>query len=214
MTTFGTSAYLKLLALNPQPRDTEIRKRFASTGNGYDFHKAMRHISTDYASRSIDWRTAEARLKAIKQLPERNSATSATNALANWVGGRRIRPIKGLEISSPSPNDVFKVRFSPDFEIDIDGVTTQVHIWNTAKPALKLREAIGTLGLFLSGRSPRTIGVLSLRSGELFVPTDGKSASELARLLAIDVEKRFTRIQAEYRDRISRREGTEKRASR
>lgn len=50
------------------------------------------------------------------------------------------------------------------------------------------------LGLFVPETAPRSIGVLSLRTNELFLPTDYSSARDLARLLALDVERRISRI--------------------
>jgi hypothetical protein len=183
MTTFGTSAYLKLLALNPRPRDTEIRKRLRPQKGGYDFHKTMRRIVTEYASGTIDWARTEARLKAIKKPAERQSATSAAAALVHWADGRSIRLLHDSELHASSPNGIYSVRFLPDFEIDLDGTATRVHIWNTIKPDIKLREAIGTLGLFVPQNAPRSIGILSLRSGELFLPTNVESSRDIARLL-------------------------------
>lgn len=215
MTTFGTSAYLKLLALNPLPRDTEIRNRLWTTREGgYDFHKSMRRIAPEFAAGSVDWPTTRTRLKAIKQAPERKSATAAVFALARWVSGRQIRILADAGPRISSPNDVFSVRFSPDFKIDLDGVRTHVHIWNTAWPALRLREALGALGLFVPERSPRSVAVLSLRTGELFSPTDYDSASNLARLLALDIEKRFTRIASEHREASHKDRSREKRLGR
>lgn len=197
MPTFGTSAYLRLLALNPQPRDTELRKRIRSTGSsGYDFHRAMRRIATEFAAGIHDWNTTKPRLKAITKPAERKSATSATFALTRWLAGRPIRLCQ-TEQTVQSPNDVFSIKFSPDFEMDINGIPTQVHIWNTMKPPIRLREAIGTLGLFVPESSPQSVAILSLRSSELFVPTNYESARELARRLAQDVERRYSRISSE-----------------
>ncbi len=213
MTTFGTSAYLKLLALNPKPRDTEIRKRFVVSKRPYDFHKAMRKIVTEYASGGVDWTTTEARLNAIKKLPERNSATSAAHALAGWINGRQIKPFGNAGFRASSPNGIYSVKFSPDFEIEIGGRSTSIHIWNTLKPPIKIREAIGMLGLFVPDQVPESLGVLSLRTGELFLPTDAKSARDLARILALDIEKRLKRIAEEAEGRASKDKLGEGRAS-
>ena len=213
MTTFGTSAYLKLLGLNPKPRDTELRGRIRPTGSGgYDFHKAMRRIASEFASGQADWTTTRSRLKAISKQPERKSATAAAFALARWVGGRPIRLLDSAEQRAGSPNDVFSIRFSPDFEIHLDGTPTRIHIWNTKSPQIRIREAIGALGLFVSEDSPRSIGVLSLRTGELFLPSDYSSARDLARILALDIEKRFIRISAEHSGKALRAPPSEKRA--
>ena len=213
MTTFGTSAYLKLLALNPKPRDTEIRKRLGTQKGGYDFHKAMRRIVTEYASATVDWNTTETRLKAISKLPERKSAISAAATLMSWINGRPIRLLKDLKQHAASPNGIYSVNFSPDFEIQLDGIATKIHLWNTIRPPIKLREAIGTLGLFVPDDAPKSIGILSLRTGELFIPSDVQSARDLARMLALDIERRFLRVtEEEHRERPKDR-GMDKRTA-
>jgi hypothetical protein len=210
MTTFGTSAYLKLLAFNAKPRDTEIRKRLTPQNGGYDFHKAMRQIATAYASGTASWAETAAKLKAIKNPAERKSATSAAKVLINWVGGRQICFPRSSDLHAVSPNGIYSVKFSPDFEIDIDGTITRIHIWNTLQPDINLRSAIGTLGLFVPEDRPNSIGVLSLRSKELFLPADFKSARDLAKFLALDIEKRFARITDEKRERPTKDRGSEK----
>lgn len=211
MPTFGTSAYLKLLALNPQPKDTEIRNRLGERKRGYDFHKAMRRIATECASGAASWGMTQERLKAIKTPAERQSATSAARALLRWVDGRAIRLLQDADQQVASPNGIYSVKFSPDFEIDLGGTVTRVHIWNTIRPAIKLREAIGTLGLFVPDDRPQSIGVLSLRTNELFLPVNVESSRELARVLALDVERRFARIATEDSARRSKGRGSEKR---
>lgn len=210
MTTFGTSAYLKLLALNPQPRDTEIKKRFGASQRSYDFHRAMRGIVTQYASGQIDWATTEAKLMAIKNPAERQSATSAALALVNWIDGRPIRLLQSADRKAGSPNQIFAVKFSPDFEIDIAGKPTRIHIWNTIRPAITPREAIGMIGLFISEENSESIGVLSLRGDQLFLPENLSKARELAKLLALDIEKRISRIGAETEIRPSTEDGSER----
>lgn len=212
MTTFGTSAYIKLLAANPKPRDTEIRKRLSPTKGGYDFHKTMRQIATSYTSGAATWAETEARLKAIKKSAERNSATSAVAALFNWVDQRPIRILHNSDVYAASPNGIFSVRFSPDFEIDLGGTITRIHIWNTVSSIINLRAAIGTLGLFVPEDRPSSIGILSLRSGELFLPSNFESARDLGRMLAIDVERRFLRIADEEREGRHKSGGSERRA--
>lgn len=195
MATFGTSAYIKILAQNPAPRDTTIRERlFPKRTGGYDFHKDMRSIVTQSAAGLIDLKTTRERLGSIRKESERASALSALNAFTGWLGER---PITLPEVKPEvwrSPAGLFSVRFQPDFLIDIDGTIVRIHLWNTKRPACGLREAIGALGLFVQDEVPSSIGILSLQTGELYRPTDADSARSLARFLALAVEKRFHRI--------------------
>jgi hypothetical protein len=84
MLNFGTSAYLKLLALNPKPRDTEIRKRLRGGGGGYDFHKAMRRVAVGGSCGRLSQAQVLAELDRIQRLPERKAATVAVENLSLW----------------------------------------------------------------------------------------------------------------------------------
>ena len=211
--TFGTSAYLKLLGHNPKSRDTEIRKRLSPSKGGYDYHKAMRKIVTEHASGAANYEVTQRRLDSINSASERNSAKTAIRTFMEWLGDREVRLTDSSGEVKSSPNEVFSVRFTPDFEMDLDGLTTHIHIWNTIRPAIRIREAIGTLGLFVSDDHPRSIGILSLRSGELFLPADATSSRELARLMALDIEKRFIRAIEDRRDENRQDISAEKRAT-
>jgi len=201
MLNFGTSAYLKLLALNPKPRDTEIRKRLSADGKGYDFHKAMRRIARTHAAGSISWEQAQTELQSIRKVPEGNAAIAAVENFAKWVGKRHITSLSNNEHRSISPSELFSVIFTPDFEIELNDSKIRVHIWNTAQPTINLREAVGTLGLFAHTDDAFRIGILSLGSGELFAIADADQSRELAMLLARDIDQRILRLRAETADR-------------
>lgn len=194
MINFGTSAYLKLLAINPKPRDSELCKRLKPSENGYDYHRAMRRIASQYATGELDIGGVQSQLKTIGRLPERTSAVGAINQLTNWLNHRTGKPVKGVDKKYVSPRGLFSVKFSPDFAIDIDGKSTLIHLWNTKKPALSSREAIGTLGLFAPEYTDSNAGVLCLRTSHLYVYSEATNAGELPHLLARDVEKRISRI--------------------
>ncbi|WP_424992238.1 hypothetical protein [Oceaniradius stylonematis] len=194
MINFGTSAYMKVLALNPRPRDTEIRKRLKPSESGYDFHKAMRKISVGFASGKTDLSETMALLDAIKKPEERKSATHGANQLAKWLDGTPIEPVAGHERRVEGPDGNFTVRFTPDFRMKGAKRPVLVHIWNTKSVKLSAREAIGTLGLFEQEYSDFDLGVLCLRQSRLFVMEDATRAAELARLLARDIGKRIVRL--------------------
>ena len=201
MLNFGMSAYLKLLALNPRPRETEIRKRLVPKKNGYDYYRAMRRIAPPYAAGVATWDETQSALNKIVKLGERVDATNASTSLARWAAGRPIRLNPKWERSANSPSNIFSVKFQSDLEIDIDGTPTNIHIWNTQKPPLKLREAVGAVGLFYRSDDAPQCGILSLRTEELFIIRRVESAQELALLLARDIETRIQRIQEELSER-------------
>ncbi len=199
MTKFGTSAYLKLLGLNPKPQNTSIKERLKPSKDGYDFHRKMRRLATDFASGAVNYETTQALLKGISRDAERKSAISAISDLVRWLDGRPIRPTDNAVDVQSSPNGIFSVKFAPDFEMELSGSPVRIHMWNTIKPEITLREAIGVLGLFVNDEHPTSIGILSLRSGELFVPDNGPKSRELARFLALDIERKFARVIEEMR---------------
>lgn len=188
--TFGTSAYLKLLALNPTPRTTALRKRRSPSGGGYDFHRAMRRIAASYVSKELSIEQVHAEFAKIANLPERRSAIQAVNQLTGWLGTTPATRVSS-ERRIISPNDIFLVRFTPDIEVLRDGRRMLIHLWNTKQPTLTAREAIGTLGLFCQEYREADIAVLCLRQQRLFTLTQSTQAEELARLLALDVERRL-----------------------
>ena len=194
MINFGTSAYLKLLALNPKPRDSELRKRLKPSESGYDYHKAMRRIASQYATGEIGIGEVQAKLATIGRLPERNSAAGAINQLTRWLNRRTGNPTQETDKKYVSPRELFSVKFSPDFSLEIDGKPTLIHLWNTKQPALSSREAIGTLGLFASEYTESNIGVLCLRTSHLYVYSEATNAGELPHLLVRYVEKRILRM--------------------
>lgn len=188
--TFGTSAYLKLLALNPKPRSTELRKRRSPSGGGYDFHKAMRRIAASYVSGELSIEQVHKEFARITNLPERQSAIHAVNQLTGWLGGTPARRISD-ERRVASPNGVFSVRFSPDIEVSRGSRRMLIHLWNTKQPKLTTRESIGTLGLFCHEYKDADIAVLCLRQRHLFALSEQTKSEELAQLLALDLERRF-----------------------
>lgn len=195
MINFGTSAYLKILALNPRPKDTQLKNRLTPSDSGYDFHRSMRQIAPKFAAGKLDAEAAVKALSSIKKTPERKSAAKATNNLIKWLGGREIIDGNLQEQKTTSPSELFSVKFSPDFNVVIDGKLTAVHIWNTAKPELNGREAVGTMGLFSELYQELDIAVLCLQRKKLFKLGERTQSKELARILALDIEKRIIRIQ-------------------
>ena len=71
MINFGTSAYLKILALNPRPKDTQLKNRLTPSDSGYDFHRSMRQIAPKFAAGKLDAEATVKALSSIKKTPER-----------------------------------------------------------------------------------------------------------------------------------------------
>lgn len=167
MTTFGFSAFLKLLSLNGRPQRSEVAKRLKSrTGKAYDYHREMRRISGLYLSGALDLAGAVALAKDIKQEPERRSAIGALQKLDAWKQNRPAFSV--VSRTYETPNAAFKVRFDPSFGIEIDGQRVAVHLWNTMTPALDARMTRAALSLFAAlYEDIDDLAVLSLRTSQI-----------------------------------------------
>lgn len=98
-----------------------------------------------------------------------------------------------------SPNDRFKVNFTPNFGIRIAGRNTAVHIWNTKTPNLSPRIVYSALSLFtIQYRAMKIslddIAVLSLRDSELYSLDLAAETSFLGRAMAARIETQFDRV--------------------
>lgn len=191
MLNFGTSAYLKLLALKPKARDRELKKRLMPDGGGYDFHKAMRRIAVGYASGKYTKNELQSKIANITRDAERNAAAIAVPRFYEWLGGRPIHALDDAELRAESPSGHFSVKFSPDFEIEHGGKSIHVHLWNTANPKIDERDVIGTMGLFAQQNIFYSLGILSLQSLDFFVINDIKSSQTISALIASQIENRI-----------------------
>ncbi len=189
MINFGTSAFLKLVSLNPKPRVSEIKKRVSESKGGYDFHKKMRKIVGKFASGQYENHEIIADINAISKLPERNSAAQALNEIAEWRIGKEINLVTDFELKYVSPNGLFSVKFVPDLQLIEAGRNTYVHLWNTKHPTLTSREAIGMIGLFKKEDDDFDIGVLCLRTKRLYISDDLASAVVISNFLVEDLEE-------------------------
>lgn len=149
MTTFGFSAFLKLVHLNDRPKRTELRKRLRGTSEkGYDYHRSLRVLAKRLMISRHDLASVLAEAEQIKKLPERNSAKSGLLTLDGWRSAKAGETFESHKVTIESPAGLFKVCFLPDFGVQIGGVKTAVHVWNTIKPPLTSRMVLATLAPF------------------------------------------------------------------
>jgi hypothetical protein len=45
MPSFGISAFLRIVHMNPRPQRSELRRRFTPREGGYDFHSSLRRLA-------------------------------------------------------------------------------------------------------------------------------------------------------------------------
>lgn len=168
---FGFSAFLKLINANPKPQKRLVRDRFRPSTGGYDFHKSLRQRVQRIAFENVSLQEALASTAEISQNAERESAVKGLRQFSEW----RQKNLGGLSACESflfsSPKGLFKVEFTPNFLIDLNGRRTAVHLWNT-RQALSVGLVSASLCMVanrhpVEGR-PDDFAVLSLQDGRLF----------------------------------------------
>ncbi|WP_154674516.1 hypothetical protein [Mesorhizobium erdmanii] len=200
MSTFGTSAYLKLISLNPRPQRTELRKRLSPSDSSYDFHRSLRLHANRLLAKGESIENVLESVGRIAKLPERTSVQAGLATLLDW---RTSHPSKLFEVKPhiyTSPNAVFKLGFSADFGTVIDGKRCAVHLWNTKKPPLSNRLTIGTLSLIkLSYPEVDNLVVLSLLDSQLFWSVVDDRYVAIGHNLALRIEEIILSVEEELR---------------
>lgn len=147
MPTFGFSAFLKMLSLSVRRQRSAMRERLAPSTGGYDFHRAFRRLAYRYLSGGEYLGQLLREAASITNPAEGQSAVNALKFLEEW----RNRNLGQLLSFRPkvyeSPNSLFKVKYTPDFGLIIDGERVAVHIWNTKWPDLDARMTYAALYL-------------------------------------------------------------------
>lgn len=202
MPTFGFSAYLKLLASNDRPQRSIIRTRLLPSADGYDFHRSLRLRIQELMSGSHTAAEVMRSIDSIIKAPERESVREGLGRLLLW---REQNPGEMFHVSPAmyeSPNDVFKVNFTPNFGVRVAGRDMAVHVWNTKTADLSPRIVYSALSLFTHhyramGLPLNDIAVLSLRNSELYPLDINAESSFLGRAMAARIEAQFARVTEE-----------------
>ncbi|MDQ0464700.1 hypothetical protein QO010_002484 [Caulobacter ginsengisoli] len=198
MPTFGFSAFLKLLSLNPRPQRREVRVRLSPSTGGYDFHRSLRLKS---ARLMIDGEELQALIDEASDLgnpAERRSLEAGLRQLDAW---RVANPGQVLAVQSAlyvSPSEEFKISFLPDFGYRLGGQTLAVHVWNTATVPLSARMTYAALALvsaaYTDGSAPDDVAVLSLPDNRLLRLSDVPDQRELAANVANNLDRLFVSV--------------------
>lgn len=195
MITFGFSAFLKLLSLNDKPQWTEIRRRLAPSGGGYDFHDSMRRLARRHLAAGTPMSDVLASAAAIVQTPERLSAIAGLERLALWRDESPGPVLDFAPVTFESPSHLFRVKFEPDFGLALYGRPTALHLWNTKRPPLARTAAHIALSLVAEkyeGQedAPEALGVLSLREPTtLYLLKEAKEWSDVAASAVCQIEE-------------------------
>ena len=192
MTTFGFSAFLKIVNSSARTQQSLLRQRILQTKKGgYDFHKEMRTICGSYLSGRATLDDCLMRAGSIVQEHERKSALLAIQRLVEWRDDHRgsLFPIEDRTIESP--RKVFKVRFDASFGYAIGEERIAMHLWNTMAPKLDSRLTRASLSLFAESYAdygPLDLGVLSLRSLDLIRLADRTDVAVIGRNVLVALE--------------------------
>jgi hypothetical protein len=198
MTTFGLSAFLKLVSsTGPRQRTLIAQRTSAEKKSGYDFHREMRSICGRLLSEEITLEVALGLANAIKKDPERSSALGAIGKLVEWRKkfDGSIFPIERRVFESP--RGLFKVRSDFDFGTNVESHRIAIHLWNTKDPAIDSRLGRAALALFpdLYRESDLAdFAVLSLRDKHLLRLSDSPEAETIAPKMVEALEDMFTDI--------------------
>lgn len=201
--TFGFSAFLKLLSLPARPQRTEVRKRMLpSSGGGYDFHRQFRLLAHRRLSGGEPLEDLLAETENYGNAAEGRAAREALEFLEAW---RDLTPGRLFAFSPrtwESPNGIFKVAYTPDFGIELEGMPTAVHIWKTQRPPLDARMTYAALSLFpeLYGTGtgqPQDFAVLSVLDGRLYRLSDVPDQAAFSDRVMRFVEELLVEIQDE-----------------
>lgn len=200
MPAFGTSAYLKLISLNPKPQRSEVRKRLTPSDNAYDFHRSLRLHANRLLAKGESLESVLESVGRIAKLPERTSVQTGLTALMNWRTSHSAELFEVERQLHLSPNGVFKLSFSADFGTVIDGKRCAVHLWNTKKPALSERLTSGTLSMLkTSYPDVDNLVVLSLIDSQLIWSVDDARYAAVGHNLSLRIEEVILGVEEELR---------------
>ncbi|MBD9496108.1 MULTISPECIES: hypothetical protein [unclassified Ensifer] len=169
--TIGFSAFLKIINSNPKPQKRIVRERYVPSEGGYDYHKSLRQRIRQIAFEGISPTAALASVTQIKKSSERESAKRGLLRFFQWrdVNPGPLSACDGLIYNSP--RGLFKVNFTPDFLLEINGRRTAVHVWNTkhSLTATLVLAALSTVATrYPVENRPDDFAVLSLQDGSMY----------------------------------------------
>jgi len=199
MPSIGFAAYLKLIALNPKPRDTELRKKLLGEGGGYDFHHRIKRASRRYVFGEATMAELEAEAEEIQRASERTAYSEGLAKLETW---RKATPGEALLIPSKvhTPEGKrFSLQARPEFGLLDAGRITAFHVWNTKRPKLTEADARNALSLLPALYAdddvpPDDFAILSLREPKVYRLSELGCQPAAAHFTAADIEQRIQKI--------------------
>lgn len=205
MPSFGISAFLRIVHMNPRPQRSELRRRLTPREGGYDFHSSLRRLAYRLLVDGESLENILAATGAIVQEPERRSAQTGLRNLIAW---RTVNPgpiLRFEPVTFRSPSETFGVTFTPNFGLLVEGQSVAVHVWNTAVPRLEPRLVRAVLSLFVdayhsSDNPPDDLAILCLRTMRLIRLGNVADVAPLGLLIASSIDGIFREVERELRE--------------
>lgn len=201
MPTFGFSAFLKLLSLNPRPQRREVRMRLTPSEGGYDFHRSLRLKSGRLVLGGEKLESLIDEAVTLANPAERRSLEAGLRQLDQWRTETAAAAFPIPPALYTSPADEFRISFVPDFGCVLGGQTIAVHLWNTNSVALSPRMSFAALALVRSAYEgdvvPDDLAVLSLPENRLYRLSDVPDQSRLAAIVAANLDRLFESVRGE-----------------
>jgi hypothetical protein len=201
MPTFGFSAFLKFLSLNPRPQRREVRMRLSPGEGGYDFHRSLRLKTNRLMVEGEDLKSLIEEAASLGNPAERRSLEAGLRQLDVWRAANPGQVVARQSALYVSPAGSFKVSFIPDFGYRIGGKSVAIHVWNTGTVGLSPAMTYAALALAASrydgDHRPDDLAVLSLPEKRLYRLSDVPDQNRLAAIVAANIDRLFETVRDE-----------------
>ena len=201
MTTFGFSAFLRLLSLTPKPQRREVVNRLTPSDGGYDFHRSLRLKAARLVLGGEDLADLAREAARLSNPSERRSVQTGLTQLGAW---RMLTPGDAVSVGPAlfvSPGEAFRVKFAPDFGLRAGGATLAVHMWNTSSVELSAAMTYVALALASSAydaaEAPDDLAVLSLPDSRLYRLSEAPEQGRLSAIVVQNLEALFDSVRAQ-----------------
>jgi hypothetical protein len=208
MTRFGFSAYLKVICANDVFQRATLKERLGKKKkSGQDYHWHLKNR----VQRLVNGEPIDSVLDSVSEISIEKKRKSVKKGLKQFAAWRSSFPGKisaGHSVTYTSPNNAFVVVYEPHFCIDIDGVRTAVHLWNTEEPDLIAHMVFGALEVLpaLYAESPdvpQDFAILSLRNKSFYRLSEAPKVTGFGDQIALFVEAKIAKVMAEMATTLS-----------